>query len=161
MIATIALALSLAIPGQSDKAQIDALCAKIAKATQGREWKQLAALCTFDFHQRTLDGQTLNLQKLTQGFDQLLPQFKNRSCTYKIIKLKITGNVAVGELYWTILGERDDPMGRTHKIELSDYEQDTFKKVNGHWLEAAVKEEKDVQKVDGKEIKQDSGGIGV
>jgi hypothetical protein len=41
-------------------------------------------------------------------------------------------------------------MGRKHLFELSDREIDIFKKVNGKWLEASVKELEDIQKVDGK-----------
>ena len=153
MLATIALAAALAAP-QNDRPAIDALCAKIAKTTAKRDWKGLAALSTSDFHQKTLQGQTVTLKQLSAGLDQNLQALTSPKLSYKILTFKSDGKTANAEVYWSILGSAKDAHGKSHTVEDSDSEGDVFKKIKGHWLEASVTEHKDIQKIDGKEVPQ-------
>jgi hypothetical protein len=151
MIATLALATTLlAAPQNKDRAPIEALCKQIAAATETKNWKKLASLSTPDFKQTTGNGQIANLAQLTASFESTLSRLSNRKCTYKILTFTSKGNVATAEVYWSIFGTKTDPLGHKHKVELSDREEDTFKKIKGHWLEAKVVEQEDVQKLDGK-----------
>jgi len=157
MLASIALATSLLTSPNNDRPAIEALCKQIAKATASRNWKTLASLSAPNFKQKTLQGQTLTFQQLTTGFDATFKNFKNTNVTYKILTFKSDGSTAIAEVYWSIFGDQKDRMGKTHKIELSDSEQDTFRKIKGHWVESTVIEHKDVQKIDGKTIP--TGGV--
>ncbi len=159
MIATIALAATVLATPNNDRPDIEALCKKIATATATRNWKMLANLSTPDFKQKTLQGQTLTFKQLTKGFDQALTSMKNPSVTYKILTFKSDGKTVIAEVYWSVFGTQTDMKGKPHKVELSDSEQDTFRKVKGRWLESTVIEHKDVQKVDGKTVP--TGGVEV
>jgi hypothetical protein len=161
MIATFALVTALISAPQNDRAQIDALCKQIALATQTKNWKKLTSLSTPDFKQTTGNGQVATLPQLTAAFEATLNRLSDRKCTYKILTLTSKGTTATGELYWSIFGTTTDPMGHKHKVELSDREEDTFKKIKGKWLEAKVVEQEDVQKLDGKIQTGSAGGNGV
>ena len=152
MFATIAFAATVLATPSNDRADIEALCKQIAKATAAQNWKMLATLSTPNFKQKTLQGQTLTFQQLTMGFSQTFKNLKSPSVTYKILTFKSDGSTAIAEVYWSIFGSTKDTKGKMHKLELSDSEQDTFRKIKGHWLESTVIEHKDVQKIDGKVV---------
>jgi hypothetical protein len=152
MIGTIALSIALLGAPQNDRPAVEAACAKIAKATQTRDWKALKALSTPDFVQHTKQGQNIHIDDLTKGFDQLLKTVSNPKVTYKILTFKSDGSKATAEVYWSIFADTKDKKGKAHRLELSDSEQDIFRKVKGNWLEASVTEHSSVQKVDGKPI---------
>ncbi len=156
MVATLALALVLTSPQKSDEAQIRAVCDQLAVATQTRNWTKLRSLCTPDFKQRTNDGKTYTLNQLIAGFDQSLKQMQYPKLTYKILSLTTKGTTATAEAYWGMTAKMT-MRKQIHKIEQGDTEADTFKKVNGHWLESFVQEHKTSTKVDGIAVPQTTG----
>lgn len=156
MVAAIALAIVLNSPQKNDEAQIKALCDQIAVATQTRNWPKLRSLCTPDFKQRTNDGKTYTFNQLIAGFDQAFKQMQNPKLTYKILSFNSKGTTATAEAYWgmsaTIMQRK-----QIHKLDQGDTEADTFKKVNGHWLESFVQEHKSTTKLDGVAVNQGAG----
>lgn len=156
MVATIALALLLTSPQKSDEAQIRAACDQIAVATQTRNWAKLRSLCTPDFKQRTNDGKVYTLNQLIAGFDQSMKQMEYPKLTYKILSFNSKGTTATVEAYWGLTAKMT-MRKQIHKVEQGDTEADTFRKVNGRWLESFVQEHKTSTKVDGVEVPQQAG----
>ena len=150
MLGTIALSLALLSPGQSDKAALDAACVAIAKATGARDWKKLATLCTPDFTQQNTTGPKMNLK----GLEDSLAGIQHLSVTYKLLSVNSNGKVATCKVFWRVKGTINQQ--GTHQIVSDDTEIDTFKKVNGKWLESYAKELNGSGTMDGKPI--DSNG---
>ena len=159
MLATIAIVTVLVSPPQTDKAQIDAVCAQIAKATQTLNWKKLKTLCTADFKQTSPDGSSVDFKTLTDGFQQVFSTLKNPKVTYKLYSVKVSGKMAQVEAFWSVTGTGKDLHGKSHKVEFADNELDVFKKVKGHWLEDNVHVHNDVEKVDGKPVPANEPGV--
>ena len=149
MIATIAFALLLSTPPQNDQAQIKALCDQLSVATQSKNWTKLRTLCTPDFKQKTTEGKTYTMNQLIASFNEGMKGMQNPKLTYKILSFKSDGKTATAEVYWN-MASKMSLQGRMHKVESIDTEADTFRKVNGRWLEALVQEHKSMVKVDGK-----------
>ena len=159
MLAAIVFITVVGRPPQADKAQIDAVCAQIAKATQALNWKKLKTLCTPDFKQTSPDGTTVDFKQLTDGFQGVFSTFKNLKVTYKLYSVKVSGKVAQAEAFWSVSGTGKDPQGKAHKVEFADNELDVFKKVKGHWLEDNVHVHNDIEKVDGKAVPTNEAGV--
>lgn len=156
MVAAIALALVLTSPPKSDEAQIRAVCDQLAVATQTRNWTKLRSLCTPDFKQRTNDGKTYTLNQLIAGFDQSLKQMEYPKLTYKFLSFNSKGTTATAEAYWGLTAQMR-MRKQIHKVEQADTEADTFRKVNGRWMESFVQEHKTSTKVDGVAVSQSAG----
>ena len=148
MITSLALAILLS-PATKDEDLIKQTCTQIAQATQARDWKKLGTLCTPDFRQTTMGGQTVSLKQLTRGFDQAFSGYHDPKTTFKINSLKVKGMSATGNLSWTVKATIINNRGK-HSFVSTDTETDTFKKVNGKWLESSVKELTGQTYLDGK-----------
>lgn len=146
MLATIALVSVLLGTPQKDDAAINAACAQIAKASQARDWKKLESLCTKDFKQHTLQGDTITLKDLERNLNGL----QNLKFTYKVLSVESNGKVAKAKVFWSVKGTFN--RGGKHTFQGDDTEIDTFKKVNGKWLESEVKELTASQKVGGRVV---------
>jgi len=146
MLGTIAITLALLGPGQKDKPALDAACAAIAKATGARDWKKLATLCTPDFTQQNTTGPKMNLK----GLEASLAGIENLSVTYKLLDVNSNGKVAICKVFWRVKGTVNQQ--GVHHVVSDDTEMDTFKKVNGKWLESYAKEISGSGTIDGKPI---------
>jgi hypothetical protein len=144
MLATLALATALLGAPKNDKAALDSACLQIAHITMIKNWKKLAGLYTPDFQQTDMQGKTIGLRQLEKSIEPL--QLVN--ITYKILTVKSNGKTAEVKAFWTVSGEINDR--GIHTLKADDTELDTFKNVNGRWLQSATKILSGSQTVDGR-----------
>lgn len=151
MIAILALGSALLTSPGKDEIEIRKLCDSIVKATSAKDFKALKATTTPDFRQTDMEHKTVNRDQLMAGFARTFRQFQDMKTTYKILSLKANGNDAVGKIVWTI-NAKVIANGAAHTVTLTDTENDTFRKVNGRWLESRVVELDGKALLDGKPL---------
>jgi Domain of unknown function (DUF4440) len=110
--------------------------AEMKEAMDRRDSKAVATLLAPEFVSEDVSGKVETAQQMLSEVSALPPQDPNKKSQTTLLSVKVVGNVASVTQRYHMTTTKAAPGGGTNSIELNAVSLDTWKLINGSWLQA-------------------------